>query len=100
MTTHPQHPERDIPHVGMSPEWFDKALHRAMLAGKTARQLAPGQWVTSSVTVSGLLYLTTPRECSCPGHRSYGKCACRALVCFLDWERKLQQAESAEREPA
>jgi hypothetical protein len=84
-------PEFLVPHVGMTPAWFDRALHRAMMSGKTARRLAPGQWVTSSVTVPGLLYLTTPRECSCPGHRAYGKCGCRALVCFLEWEREQQE---------
>lgn len=71
-----------IDHHGMSVKWFDAALHRAMMSGKTARRIAPGQWVTSSVTQPGLSYLTTKRECSCPGHRQFGRCCCRALVIF------------------
>lgn len=90
VTTPPTRPT----HPGMTPAWFDRALHRAKMSDKVARKIAPGQWVVSSATVPGLSYLTTERECSCPAGGRYGRCCCRALVVFEEWVRKCQREET------
>jgi hypothetical protein len=82
-----------IIHYGMTPRFFDLAVHRAHLADKVATPLSDGRWTVTSGSVPGLMYLTTRRECSCKGHLRFGRCDCRALVIYEEWCREQDRIE-------
>lgn len=74
-----------ISHPGMTPEFFDKAVHRAHCAGLVARQSASGRWIVNSSRLPTITYTVTREQCGCQGGASVGRCHHRALVLFLEW---------------
>jgi hypothetical protein len=60
-----------------SPERWQRALQRAMLAGAQVRQLqGSGQWIVTSASDPGAAYETDGVGCTCPAALLEGKPVC------------------------
>lgn len=71
-----------INHPGMTPQWFDTAVHRAMCAGlEVYEAIQPGRtvWVPSQ-RQPGAFHAVTRTSCTCEGHQHAGRCLHRALA--------------------
>lgn len=77
-----------INHPGISKEWFDAALRRAVEADIRVRLVRPrtidkpALWEATSASQPTVRYLVTERECSCAGHIRFGRCYHRVDVIF------------------
>lgn len=70
-----------ISHPGMSREFFDKAVGRAMMADLCIMQTSrPGTVAVSSGSSDEIEYLVTRTTCGCKGHEHTGRCYHRALA--------------------
>lgn len=88
----PTTPPGGIDHPGMTPQWFDQAVHRAHLAGcRVIESGQPGVLFVTSGTVAGRTYRVTRTACSCTGHDTTGHCLHRALgIAFADVFRAVE----------
>jgi hypothetical protein len=60
-----------------TPERWQRALQRAMLAGVQVRQLqGSGQWIVTSASDPGAAYETNGTECTCPTAQLGGDPVC------------------------
>lgn len=70
-----------INHPGMSKQWFDTAVHRAMMADLAIMATTNAETVAvSSGTSDEVEYLVTRYTCGCKGHEHVGRCYHRALA--------------------
>lgn len=72
-----------LSHPGMSYEWFDKAVNRAIQDGCRASPIPdePG-WFYVTSSSSNEVYRTSRTSCSCLGHTHSARCKHVALVVF------------------
>jgi hypothetical protein len=71
-----------INHPGMTAQWFDQAVNRAICNGcRVIETGKPGVLFVTSGS-SNLVYKTTRETCTCRGGREFGRCLHRALVIF------------------
>lgn len=79
-----------ISHPGMSKDFFDKAVGRAMMADLCIQRTARASVVAvSSSTDADVSYLVTRTTCGCKGHEQHGRCMHRAMaIAFWDvWSK-------------
>lgn len=70
-----------ITHPNMTAQWFDAAVHRAMLDGcRVIETGQPGVLFVTSGTVDNLTYRVSRTDCTCTGHEHAGRCKHRALA--------------------
>ena len=70
-----------INHPGMSKEFFDTAVGRAMMAELAIQKTARASVVAvGSSTDADVAYLVTRTECGCKGHERFGRCMHRAFA--------------------
>lgn len=70
-----------ISHPGMTKDFFDRAVHRAIMADLCIQRTARASVVAvSSSTDDDVSYLVTRTSCGCKGHEGHGRCMHRALA--------------------
>lgn len=81
-----------INHPGMSKEFFDKAVGRAMMAELAIQKTSRASVVAvASATDADVSYLVSRTECGCVGHKNHGRCMHRALaIAFWDVFSKVE----------
>lgn len=87
-----------ISHPGMSKDFFDTAVNRAMMAEVTIQRTARASVVAvGSTTDADVSYLVSRTSCGCRGHASHGRCLHRALaIAFWDVFSKVEVGCAAE----
>jgi hypothetical protein len=92
-----------IIHPGMSKEFFDKAVGRAMLAELAIQRTARASVVAvGSSTDADVSYLVTRESCGCAAGRQLGRCYHRALaIAYWDVFSKVELGSALrDEEPA
>jgi hypothetical protein len=91
-------------HPGMTKDFFDRAVGRAMMADLSIQRTSRASVVAvSSSTDADVSYLVSRTDCGCKGHQQHGRCMHRALaIAFWDcWSKvELGSARSADNQTA
>lgn len=81
-----------LSHPGMSKEFFDRAVQRAMMAGLCIQRTGRASVVAvSSSTDPDVSYLVSRTGCGCRAHAQLGRCTHRAL--YIAWTDVLSKVE-------
>lgn len=91
-----------ISHPGMSKQFFDAAVRRAMDAELPIQKTSRASVVAvGSRTDADVSYLVTRTTCGCRGHQEHGRCLHRALaIAWWDVFSAIEIGSGADDRPA